>query len=108
MVSGQVQTENRQVQIKNRSLLSVISIVLGLLVILIFANEILQIVSTHNAAFQGILLLSPVLLAPLGALLAFIAQVKTKDHRAKWGIIINLIALFVPIFYIMIGNLLYS
>ncbi|MGE5627790.1 MAG: hypothetical protein ACM3X7_06700 [Solirubrobacterales bacterium] len=93
---------------KKHTLCGKISIGIALILVVILINEFVQIFPTHKTKLQGILILLPSLIAPIGAILGLIPLKKNKDDLAKWGLILNIILFFCPILYTMIGTLLFG
>lgn len=84
-----------------QTLLGKISIGIAFMTIVMLINEFIQIVPA-----PGILLLSPLLIAPVGLILGLIPLKKSKDNLAKWGVILNIILFLFPFFYMILGTLI--
>lgn len=99
--------QNNEFPIKS-TLLGKISLSIAMILILILFNEFLQILPTHQSKLEGALLLSPILIAPIGAILGVIPLKKHKDTLAKWGVILNILLFLFPTFYNIFGTLLFG
>lgn len=98
---------NNEVQVKN-TLLGKISIGIAVLLIIVFMNEFIQIIPTHKTKLQGILILLPIVVSPIGAILGLLPLRKNKDVIAKWGVILNIILFLCPILYMILGTLIFG
>lgn len=92
----------------NLTLLGKISIGIAILLVLIICNEFIQLIPTHETKLQGVLILLPSFIAPIGIVLGLIPLRKSKDVLAKWGVILNIILFLFPIFYMMLGTVLFG
>ena len=92
----------------NRTLLGKISIGIAIILVLVIINEFVQILPTHETKLQGALLLSPLLIAPVGVIFGLIPLKKNKDDLAKWGVILNIILFLFPTLYMILGTTLFG
>lgn len=88
------------------SRLSSISLIIAILTIIIIFNEFIQIIPTHQTKLEGILILLPIVTAPIG--IAFGLRFMDKKFIGLLGVILNiLLLLFIPLYHI-IGTLIYG
>lgn len=86
--------------------LSSISLIIAILTIIIIVNEFVQIIPTHQTKLEGILILLPIVTAPIG--IAFGLSFIDKNFIGLLGVILNiLLLLFIPLYHI-IGTLIYG
>src|SRR5680860_963540 len=57
-------------------------------------------------AMEGSLILSPLLVAPVGLILGLIPLKKSRDNFAKWGVITNIILFLFPTLYMIVATLI--
>jgi len=98
-------SRNSEVPVKH-TLLGKISIGIAIILVFVIINEFVQILPTHKTKLQGSLILSPLLLAPIGAILGLIPLKNSRDDLAKWGVILNIILALFPILYTVLGTLI--
>lgn len=84
-----------------QTLLGKISIGIAFMTIVMQINVFIQIVPA-----PGILLLSPLFIAPVGLILGLIPLKESKDKIAKWGVILNIILFLYPILYYILATLI--
>jgi len=87
-------------------LLGKVSIGIAFILVLIIINEFVQIVPTHKTKLEGALILSPLLVAPVGLILGLIPLKKSRDNFAKWGVITNIILFLFPTLYMIVATLI--
>jgi hypothetical protein len=83
---------------KKQTLLDKISIGIAITLVIVICNEFIQVIPTHKTKLEGVLLLSPLLIAPIGLILGLISTIKDRTFLAMWGTIINSILYFSPFF----------
>lgn len=86
------------------TILGVASFGLACALIITVLNTFVQWIPTQASEWQGIIMLAPFILAPMGAIGGFIAFVKYRDAWAKWGVLLNLTVLFFLVLYIIVGS----
>ena len=91
---------------RKRTLLGKISLGIAILLVFVLFNEFVQILPTHKTKLQGFLILSPLLLAPVGAIIGLYPIRKHRDDLAMWGVIINIILSLFPLIYLIFGTLI--
>lgn len=87
-------------------MLGKVSIGIAFILVLIIINEFVQIVPTHKTKLEGALILSPLLVAPVGLILGLIPLKKSRDNFAKWGVITNIILFLFPTLYMIVATLI--
>lgn len=85
-----------------------ISLGIALILAMIIINEFVQVMPTHTTRLQGILILSPTIIAPVGIVLGVIALRKGKDYVAILGLILNAILLLSPLLYFVCGYIIFG
>lgn len=92
----------------SKKLPGIISIGIAVVLLLAIANEFAQVIPTHKTKLQGILILLPLFVAPIGVILGFLSLKKNKDTLAKWGVLLNITLFLCPILYMTLGTLIFG
>lgn len=85
-----------------------ISLGIALILAMIIINEFVQVIPTHTTRLQGILILSPLVIAPVGVVLGVIALRKGMDYAAVWGILLNAMLHLFPRLYFVCGYIIFG
>lgn len=93
---------------ENNTFFGKASITTGVVLGFILLNEVVQLVPTHKTKLQGILILLPLAIAPIGIILGFLSVRKSTDILAKWGVILNVILFLCPFLYMIFGTLIFG
>ena len=79
-----------------------ISILIPVLLILLVVNFINEIILT---VFQGISLVLPLFLCPIGFILAIFSHKVDKNNGAKIGIVLNVLVFLIPFILLIRGTM---
>ncbi|WP_326197504.1 hypothetical protein [Bacillus mojavensis] len=74
---------------------------------IISAILILNLTGIISMAWQGMPVLFPLLLSPIGIMMALVS-IKTNKRWAIWGIILNSVLFLFPFFWFIGGTLLFG
>jgi len=104
-LEGNAKLNNNEVS-KKGTLLDKISIGIAITLVIVICNEFFQVIPTHKTKLEGALLLSPLLIAPIGIIIGLISIIKDRTILAIWGVIINIILGSFPFFYRILVTLI--
>lgn len=88
------------------NILGIVSILIPTIVSILILNFLLGIVPIEK--IEGLPLVIPIFLCPIGAIIGFIAYKYRKDRLSMIGIIFNIILLLFPIAYNILVTLLFG
>ncbi|TYR81310.1 hypothetical protein FZC66_05475 [Priestia megaterium] len=88
------------------SICGLISILIPTVTAIFVLNFLLAVVPIPK--MEGLPLIFPIFLCPIGLLFAFIGYIQNKDGLSLLGIILNLILFLFPIVYHIFGTLLFG
>ena len=100
---------NSNVEVKKQgksSVLGGISIALATIFAALVINFLTGFVPFEK--IQGLPMIMPLPLAPIGAILGFIGYRMSKDKLSLWGIILNIAMFLVPIVYNIVATLIFG
>ncbi|WP_271399310.1 hypothetical protein [Salinicoccus roseus] len=91
---------------KKMNILGVISILIPTILSILILNFFLGIIPTEK--FQGMPLIMPIILCPIGAIIGSIGYKYRKDRISKAGVIFNVILFLFPITYNILVTLIFG
>ncbi|SFC84195.1 hypothetical protein SAMN04488168_110103 [Bacillus sp. 491mf] len=96
---------NSNVEVKS-SVLGGISSVFAVVLAALVINFLTGIVPLDK--LQGLPIVMPLILAPIGAIIGFVGYSMNKDKLSLWGIIFNIVMFLVPIVYNVVATLVFG
>ncbi|MEN1938931.1 hypothetical protein AAIE21_26260 [Paenibacillus sp. 102] len=100
---------NSSVEVKKQgknSILGGISITIAVILAALVINFLTGLVPLEK--IQGLPMIMPFPIAPIGAIIGFIGYRMNKDKLSLWGIILNIVMFLVPIVYNIVATLLFG
>jgi len=97
---------NSNVEVKRQgksSVLGGISIAFAVVLAALVLNFLTGLIPMDK--LQGLPMVMPLVLAPIGAIIGFVGYRMKKDKLSLWGIILNIVMFLVPIVYNIVGTL---
>ncbi|PEY42173.1 hypothetical protein CN354_04640 [Bacillus cereus] len=88
--------------LENSRITTIISISIPVLLILLIVNFINEIILT---VFQGVSLVVPLFLCPIGFILAIFSYTVDKSNGAKIGIVLNVLVFLIPFILLIRGTM---
>ncbi|MEI2427902.1 hypothetical protein V8V54_23305 [Priestia megaterium] len=89
-----------------RSILGGISVTFAVVLAALVLNFLTGLIPLDK--LQGLPIVMPLVLAPIGAIIGFIGYRINKGKLSLWGIIFNIVMFLVPIFYNIFGTLIFE
>ena len=89
-----------------RSILGGISVAFAVVLAALVLNFLTGLIPLDK--LQGLPIVMPLVLAPIGAIIGFIGYRISKGKLSLWGIIFNIVMFLVPIFYNILGTLIFG
>jgi len=89
-----------------RSILGGISVAFAVVLAALVLNFLTGLIPLDK--LQGLPIVMPLVLAPIGAIIGFIGYRISKGKLSLWGIIFNIVMFLVPIFYNIFGTLIFE
>ncbi|MGF9776043.1 hypothetical protein ABEX30_26800 [Priestia aryabhattai] len=89
-----------------RSILGGISVAFAVVLAALVLNFLTGLIPLDK--LQGLPIVMPLVLAPIGAIIGFIGYRINKGKLSLWGIIFNIVMFLVPIFYNIFGTLMFE
>ncbi|MGF9772953.1 hypothetical protein ABEX30_10935 [Priestia aryabhattai] len=100
---------NSNVEVKKQrkgSVLGGISIAFAVVLAALVLNFLIGLISLDK--LEGLPIVMPLVLAPIGAIIGFIGYRINKCKLSLFGIIFNILIFLVPIFYNIFGTLIFG
>ena len=93
---------------KSYSIFGIVSLSIAVALSVLILNHFLQIVPLQKTKFQGLAVLLPIVISPIGIITGIIGLRKARDRMSLLGVVVNLLLFSFPMFYWVVGTLIWG